>query len=62
MQKVKSKYTKKVFYFRFFSETHENEFWYTETMDSVGFNVGEMNAFEPIGKTWDEVRADYEKS
>jgi hypothetical protein len=60
MQKVKSKYTKKIFYFRFFSENVEGEFWYTETIDSVGFNLGELNAFEPIGKTWDEVREENE--
>lgn len=56
MQKVKSKINDKTFYFRFFSEQFENEFWYTATTDSEGFCLGQCNAFEPIGKTWDELR------
>lgn len=56
MQKVKSKINNKIYYFRFWLGRNKNHFWYTETTESVGFNSGSIKDWEPIGKTWDELR------
>ncbi len=56
LRKVRSKINGIIVYFRFFSEQDENEFWYTKTTESVGFCSSNMNCFEPIDTTWDELR------
>lgn len=58
MIKVKFKETGKEFYFQFFKKDNKNEFWYTPTTESFGFNIGNINDFEPINITWKEI---YEK-
>jgi len=54
--KVRCKLNNRVSIFRFFSKEYSDQFWYTPTNFSYGFNLGHMKDYEPINKTWDEVR------
>ena len=54
--KVKNKMTKKIYYFRFFSDKYPERFWFTPIMESCGFLLGYMDAFQPIDTTWKEIK------
>ena len=55
LPKVRSKINKKVYYFRFFSEESPDEFFYTETVESTGFNSGSVSDFTPLNTTWEAI-------
>lgn len=55
MVKIKNKLTNKIYYFRFFSESNKNIFYYTPTIESFGFDFGHISHFEPIGITWEQL-------
>lgn len=56
MIKVKHKLTNKEHYFRFFSIGDNEHFYFTETTDSVGFNIGHIFDFDIIGDmSWSQL-------
>lgn len=55
MHQVRNKRTKEIFFFRFFSEETPDEFFYTKTIEAVGFNEGRVDDFTPIKVTWEEI-------
>ena len=56
MHQVKSKHTKQIVYFRFFSERNPDEFWYTPTIESIGFNIGKIDDFIPVKNNWNGIK------
>ena len=54
--KVKNKISKKIYYFRFFSDIYPERFWFTPFMEPYGFLLGYMDSFEPIKTTWKEIK------
>ena len=53
--KVKNKFSKQIYYFRFFSDKYPEKFYYTLTKDSYGFEIGWLSSFKPIRTTWKEI-------
>lgn len=65
MIKVRNKLSNKEYYFRFFSIGDNEHFYYTPTIDSVGFDIGHIIDFDIIGDmTWMQLlqREKYENS
>ncbi len=58
--KSKNKMTKKIYYFRFFSDKYAQKFWFTPNKESCEFNLGYIDSFQPINTTWKEIEK-YEK-
>lgn len=55
LPRIQNKLTKKIYYFRFFSEENPEKFWYTVTSDATGFSYANINDFIPLDKTWKEL-------
>ena len=61
MIKVRQKYNSDVVYFKFFaSYGWPNQFWYTKTTENEGFELGRIDDYIPLYKTWQEVRNEEE--
>lgn len=59
MIKLRSRLQKaKIVYFRFFSKKHPNSFWYTENKDNEGFNLGDIELWEPLNSSWKQLKKD----
>ena len=57
MIKIRQKYNGSIVYFKFFaSEQYPNCFWYTKNNENTGFELGRINDYEPIEKTWKEIK------
>jgi len=59
--KVKHKRSKKIYYFRFFSDKYPLRFWFTPNQEACGFDLGYMDSFQPVNTTWKEIKK-YEKT
>ena len=57
MIKVRQKYNSNVVYFKFFaSNLYPACFWYTITTENLGFELGRIDDYIPLYKTWKEIR------
>ena len=56
LNQLKNKLTKEIVYFKFFTQYDNNIFWYTPTIESLGFDFGNINDFTPLKTTWEEIR------
>lgn len=51
---IKSKTSGKIYYLQFFDF---NKVWFTPTSESIDFDYGDIEHFEPVGMTWDQLRS-----
>lgn len=62
MNKIRNNYTKEIVYFKFFtSMKYPNCFWYTRTTENFGFEMGKINDYTPLRKTWKEIHKNEKK-
>lgn len=54
--KIKSKFSDKIYYFKFFDSIDKDQIWYTPTTESLGFDIGRKQDFETMNCTWEELR------
>jgi len=55
--KVRRNYDKEVVFFRFFaSKEIPGHFWFTETTESFGFELGRMLNYTPLRTTWEKIK------
>ena len=56
MIKVRNKHNGYIVYFKFFaSTTFPNSFWYTKSGENTAFELGNINDYEPLHATWEEI-------